>query len=132
MLFAATWMDPKSVILSEASQTEEENIIWHPSYVESKKKSCKNRKRLTSFDNKFMALLGKDRGWDRELEMSMYTLLYLKWITNKDLLYSTVNCSVLCGSLDWKEVWGKNGYMYMYGWVPLSQHYVNWLYPNAK
>ena len=47
--------------------------------------------------------------------MSMYTLLYLKWITNKDLLYCTVNCSVLCGSLDWKKVWGKNGYMYMYG-----------------
>ena len=26
-----------------------------------------------------------------ELEMGMYTLLYLKWITNKDLLYSTGN-----------------------------------------
>ena len=23
----------------------------------------------------------------------MYTLLYLKWITNKDLLYSTWNCT---------------------------------------
>ena len=27
----------------------------------------------------------------RELGMDAYTLLYLKWITNKDLLYSTGN-----------------------------------------
>ena len=27
----------------------------------------------------------------REFEMDMYTLLYFKWITNKDLLYSTWN-----------------------------------------
>ena len=25
----------------------------------------------------------------REFGMDMYTLLYLKWITNKDILYST-------------------------------------------
>ena len=29
------------------------------------------------------------RGRDREFGMDMYTLLYLKWKTNKDLLYST-------------------------------------------
>ena len=32
---------------------------------------------------------GKDGGRDRESGMDMHTLLYLKWITNKDLLYST-------------------------------------------
>ena len=45
----------------------------------------------------------------------MYTLLYLKWITNKDLLYSTRNtvqqhtepCSMLCASLDGRGVWGR-------------------------
>ena len=26
-----------------------------------------------------------------EFEIDLYTLLYLKWITNKDLLYSTGN-----------------------------------------
>ena len=31
----------------------------------------------------------------REFGMAMYTLLYLKWKTNKDLLYSTGN-SVQC------------------------------------
>ena len=30
--------------------------------------------------------------------MARYTLLYLKWITNKELLHSI--CSMLCGSLD--------------------------------
>jgi len=29
----------------------------------------------------------------REFGMDIYTLLYLKWITNKDLLYSTQNCA---------------------------------------
>ena len=31
------------------------------------------------------------RGIVREFGMDLYTLLYLKWITNKDLLYSTGN-----------------------------------------
>ena len=46
----------------------------------------------------------------------MYTLLYSKWITNKDVLYSTWN-SVLCDSLDRSGVWGE-GYMYVYSSVP--------------
>ena len=41
----------------------------------------------------------------RELVMDMY-ILYLKWITNKDLLYGTWN-SVLLGSLPGKGVWGR-------------------------
>ena len=35
----------------------------------------------------------------------MDTLLYLKWISNKDLLYSTGDCSRFCGSLDERGVW---------------------------
>ena len=42
----------------------------------------------------------------RELGMVMCTLLYLKGMTNKDLLYSTWN-SVQCGSLDGRRVWGR-------------------------
>ena len=48
------------------------------------------------------------------LGMGMYTLLYSKWITNKDLLYSTwasAQCYVAGG---WERGWGENGYMYMY------------------
>ena len=36
--------------------------------------------------------------------VDMYTLPYTKQITNKDLLYSTGNHSVLCGDLSGKEI----------------------------
>ena len=40
-----------------------------------------------------MATRGEEWGGgiDWEFGIDMYTLLYLKWITNKDLLYSTGN-----------------------------------------
>ena len=44
--------------------------------------------------------------------MDMYTLLYLKWITNKDLLYSTQN-SAQC----YVEAWMGGGY-----WGRISTH----------
>ena len=52
-----------------------------------------NRNRLTDLENKLMATREKGRGEGivREFGIDMYTLLYLKWITNKDLLYSTGN-----------------------------------------
>ena len=43
---------------------------------------------------------------DKEFGMDMYTLLYFKWITNKDLLNS-IEKSMLCGSLDGKGLWGR-------------------------
>ena len=38
-----------------------------------------------------MVASGEEYGKEivREFGINMYTLLYLKWITNKDLLYST-------------------------------------------
>ena len=51
---------------------------------------------------------------DGEFGIYMYTLLYLKWITNKDLLYSTWN-SIQCYVAAWMGgSSGENGYMYMY------------------
>ena len=43
-----------------------------------------------------------------EFGMDMYTLLYLKWITNKDLLYSTRNSAQCCVAA-WmgKGFWGE-------------------------
>ena len=56
---------------------------------------------------------------DRQFGMDVYTLLYLKWITNKDLLYSTGN-SAQCYVAAWMErSLGENGYRYMFGRVPL-------------
>ena len=43
---------------------------------------------------------GWGEGIVREFGINMYTLLYLKWITNKDLLYSTGN-SAQCYVAAW-------------------------------
>ena len=48
----------------------------------------------------------------REFWMDVYALLYLKWITNKDILYSTWNVTWQPGG---EGVMGENGYVYMYG-----------------
>ena len=50
----------------------------------------------------------------RELGMVMYTLLYLKWATNKDPLCSTWN-SAPYGSLDGSRVWGRM--IHVYTWL---------------
>ena len=48
--------------------------------------------------------------------MDMYTLLYLKWVTNKDLLYSTWN-SAQSYMVAWME--GKFGgeWIHVYVWL---------------
>ena len=64
----------------------------------------------------------------REFGMDRYTLLYLKWITNKDLLYSIGN-SAQCYVAAWMEgkFWGE--WIYVSVWpspfavhLKLSQH----------
>ena len=54
-------------------------------------------------------------GTVRKLQMDMHTILYLKWITNKDLTYNTCS-SAQCY---WKPAWegrlGVHGYMYVNG-----------------
>ena len=63
-----------------------------------------------------LTLTGRSPGYlgqiFRETPMDMYTLLHLKWITNKDLLYSTEN-SAQCYVAAWTG--GENGFTYMYG-----------------
>ena len=50
----------------------------------------------------------------------MYTMLYLKWITNRNLLYSTWN-SAQCYLPFWTR--GARGTMYTYVYVAESLHY---------
>ena len=45
----------------------------------------------------------------------MYTLLYLKWITNKDLLDSTGNSANVRWQPGWEGSFVGNGYMFIYG-----------------
>ena len=62
-----------------------------------------------------MVARGKDEGNKlvREFGMDMYTLLYLKWITNKDLLCSTGSVLNVMWQPGWEESLGESGYMYM-------------------
>ena len=54
---------------------------------------------------------------DRVFGIDTYTLLYLKWITNKNLLYIKHRelCSMLYGSLDGKEFGGEWIHACIYG-----------------
>ena len=51
----------------------------------------------------------------RKFEMDIYTLLFLKWIINKDLLYSTWNSAQCYVTAGWERSLGENEYMDMYG-----------------
>ena len=68
-----------------------------------------NKKRLTDLENKLMVARGE--GIVREFGMDMYTLLYFKWITSKDLLNSTGN-SAQCYVAAWMG--GEFGEEWMY------------------
>ena len=89
-------MDLKIVILSEVSQRKT-NMVWYCLYTESKNKDTNEliykTNRFTDLGNEFM-VTGVWRVRERiarEFGMDMYTLLYLKWITIKDSLYSIGN-----------------------------------------
>ena len=64
--------------------------------------------------------------------MVIYTLLYLKWITNKDLLYSTWN-SAQCYVAAWMGGEFGGEWIHVYIWLspfPVHLNYcsiVNWL-----
>ena len=84
--------------------------------MESKKKmiqmNLQNRNRLTDLENEFMVIRreGWREGMVREFGMDMYTLLYLKWRANKDLLYSTWALLNVMWQPGWKGSLGETGY----------------------
>ena len=47
--------------------------------------------------------------------MDMFTLLYLKWIINKDLLIADETLLSAMWQPGWEKSLGENGYIYMYG-----------------
>ena len=58
----------------------------------------------------------------REFGMDMYILLYLKWITNKDLWYSTWN-SAQCSVATWMRGEFGGEWIHVYVWLsPFSVH----------
>ena len=60
--------------------------------------NLQNRKRLTDLENKLRAARGE--GIVKDFGKVIYTLLYLKWMTNKNLLYSKWN-SAQCYEPAW-------------------------------
>ena len=77
------------------------------------------------------------KGIVREFGINMYTLLYLKRITNKDLPYSKETLLNVTWQPGWEGDLGEDGCMYMYGWVSSVFHlklpqYCYQLYPKTK
>ena len=76
------------------------------------------------------------RGRDREFGMDMYTLLYLKWKTNKDLLYSTgISAQYHVAAWMGGEFGGE--WIHVYVWLsPFTVHlkllFANRIYLNTK
>ena len=77
-------------------------MVYYLNFL-SHQKYCEN------LDNEL--LVARREGEGREFGMDMFTLLYLKWITKKDLLYSTWNSAQY-----YVAAWigGKFEYIYMY------------------
>ena len=75
-----------------------------------------------------------EEGTVREFGIDMYTLLYLKWTTNRDLPHSTGN-SAQCFVAAWMGELGRE-WIYVYAWLsPFAVCYhntVNWPYSNKK
>ena len=65
---------------------------------------------------------GEGEGWvegiAREFGMNMYTLLYLKWTTNKECITQGTLLNVIWQP-GWKVSLGENGCIYMCSRVPL-------------
>ena len=65
---------------------------------------------------------GLGEGIVREFGMDTYTWLYLKWITNKDLLYSTGD-SVQCYVAAWMGGEFGGEWIHVYAWLsPFAVH----------
>jgi len=61
------------------------------------------RERVTDVENNLMVNKGKRGGINWETGIDIYTLLYIKQITNKDLLYSEGN-SIFCNDPHGKRI----------------------------
>ena len=123
MPFIATWMDLENVILSEVSQTERE-ILYDIPYMWNLKRNDTNeltkQKETHRLRKQTYGCWGE--GIVRDFGKVTYTLLYSKWITNKDLLYSTWN-SAQCYMAAWMggEFGGK--WVLVYVWLsPFTVH----------
>ena len=110
------------------------HYIWNLKRNDPKWTYLQNRYRLRT--NLQLPEEGWGEGIVREFRMDMYTLLYLKWITNKEVLYGTWN-SAQCYVAIWvgEEVGGEGIHIHE-GQVPSlftwNYHIINQLHPKTK
>lgn len=72
-----------------------------------KRTYLRNRNRLKDFKIKLMVVTEGETyggGINEEFGINISTLLYIKPITNKDLLYWRGNCSLFCNNLYGKRI----------------------------
>ena len=126
MPFAATYVDLENVKLSEERERER-NIIGHPLYVESEKKWYKWTYNAEVHRLREQAYGCLEEGIVREFGKVIYTLLYSKWITNKDLVYTTGSSQCYVAAWMGREFGGE--WIHVYVWLSaptvylkLSQH----------
>ena len=83
-------------------------------------KTKQTKKKLTDLENELT--VARDVGIVREFGMVIYTLLYFKWITNKDLVYSTWY-SAQCYVAAWMGAGFGRYWIHVYVWLsPLAVH----------
>ena len=95
MPFAATWMEPETLTLSEISQRKTNTMIprisrikylAHMNLSTEKKQTHGHGEQTRSCQEE-----GEGEGWTRSLGVSRCKLLHLEWTSNEILLYSTGN-----------------------------------------
>ena len=89
-------MDLESVILSEASQTRRRGeISYDIPYMWNQKRNDTNELTKQKETHRLRKRTHgcREEGIVKDFGKVMYKLLCLKWITNKNLLYSTWNCA---------------------------------------
>ena len=119
---------PESVILSEVSQTEKENYHDIPYRWNLKRNDTMNlltkQKQTHRLQERAFGCWGQPqgRGILRDFGKVMYTLLYLKWLANKDLPYSTGN-SAQCYVAAWMGGELRGEWIHVYVWLsPFAIH----------
>ena len=84
---------------------------------------------MTTYKTKILneLMVARGQGRVREFGMDTYTLIHLKWIADKDLLYSTGTLLIVTWPLAWEGSWGEC--IHVYVWLgpfavnlKLSQH----------
>ena len=95
--FVETWMDLETVIQSEISQKEKNKYHMLTHICGTQKNGLQGRNGDTDVEKKLMDTKGgkwRGRGggglMNWEIGIDMYTLICIKWITNKNLLYKKI------------------------------------------